>query len=179
MVKRALYEVSARIYESPLRDRPQGQASSLPPPVLPPRGPAFPTVNPLYGMGNVGGGGPPMSGFGIDSGPPWSMGSHSVPRPYPPHGLNPLERHDLGKEEDFSIRMLCPNERIGMVIGKGGNAIRHLRDITNARIKVEDAVPDSDERVISISAAEVFVTWERHLILLTCWIFAKGVQHLN
>ena len=45
-----------------------------------------------------------------------------------------------------------------MVIGKGGNAIRHLREITNARIKVEDAVPESDERVIAISATEVFIT---------------------
>ena len=149
MVKRALYEISSRIYESPLRDRLQGPgAGGMPPPAFPPRGgPMFPSLNPLYsGGGNMG------SGYGgIDS---WPMGSHALP-PYPPPGINPLDRHDVGREEDFSVRILCRNDRIGMVIGKGGNAIRHLRDITGARIKVEDPVPDADERIIAISATEV------------------------
>jgi poly(rC)-binding protein 2/3/4 len=128
------------------------------PPELLPRGPAFPNLNPLYGMSNIGGGAPPMPGFGMDSSAPWSMGSHPPTGHFPLHGPNPLERRDPGREEDFAVRMLCPNERIGLVIGKGGNAIRHLREITNSRIKVEDAVPESDERVIAISATEVFIT---------------------
>jgi predicted RNA-binding protein YlqC (UPF0109 family) len=107
----------------------------------------FPPVNPRYG----GGGGIMGGGYGgVDSWP-----SHNLP-PYPPPGLTPIDRHDVGREEDFLMRILCRNDRIGMVIGKGGNAIRHLRDITGARIKVEDPVPDADERVISISATEVW-----------------------
>eukprot|EP00250_Pteridium_aquilinum_P019391 c24412_g1_i1 orf=201-2342(+) len=162
VVKRALYEVSARIYESPLRDRPQGPAANMPPPAMPPRGPMFSQSNmlpPMYGSGNVGaplggGGPPPMSGYGgMESGTPWSQSSHTFPS-YSQPGVPPMDRPDGGKEEDFSIRILCGNDRIGMVIGKGGNAIRHLRDITGARIKVEDSVPDADERVIAISATE-------------------------
>lgn len=153
VVRRALYEVSARIYESPLRDRPQGPAPNMPPPPMPSRGPMFSQSNmppPMYGAGNVGAP-PPMSGYGgMDSGGPWSQGGHS----FPGYSQPPIDRPDVGKEEDFSIRVLCPNDRIGMVIGKGGNAIKHLRDVTGARIKVEDAVPDADERVIAISATE-------------------------
>ncbi|MCO5546752.1 hypothetical protein L7F22_000188 [Adiantum nelumboides] len=154
VVKRALYEISARIYESPLRDRPQGPPPNMPPPPMPPRGQMYPPSNmlpPMYGGGNVGGGG---SGYGgMEPGAPWSQGSHPFP-PFPQSGVSPMDRPDSVKEEDFSIRVLCPNDKIGMVIGKGGNAIRHLRDITGARIKVEDAVPDADERVIAISATE-------------------------
>lgn len=146
--------MSARIYESPLRDRPQGPAPNMPPPPMPSRGPMFSQSNmppPMYGAGNVGAP-PPMSGYGgMDSGGPWSQGGHS----FPGYSQPPIDRPDVGKEEDFSIRVLCPNDRIGMVIGKGGNAIKHLRDVTGARIKVEDAVPDADERVIAISATEV------------------------
>jgi poly(rC)-binding protein 2/3/4 len=47
------------------------------------------------------------------------------------------------------------------VIGKGGSIIENLREETGARIKVADAVPGSEERVIIISANEV-------CILLSC-----------
>jgi hypothetical protein len=33
--------------------------------------------------------------------------------------------------EDFSIRVLCPNDKIGGVIGKGDNTIKTMRKDTN------------------------------------------------
>lgn len=154
VVLRALYEVSARIYESPLRDRPHGPPPNMPPPSLPPRGQMYPQSNmlpPMYGSGHAGGAGPGYGG--IEPAAPWSQGSHSF-APFAQPGVSPMDRPESGKEEDFSIRILCPNDRTGMVIGKGGTAIRHLREVTGARIKVEDSVPDADERVIAISATE-------------------------
>ncbi|KAH7300501.1 hypothetical protein KP509_24G065400 [Ceratopteris richardii] len=154
VVKKALYQISARIYESPLRDRPQGPLNLPPPPPLPPRGTMYPPPNmlpPMYGGGNSAGAGPGYGG--MEPAVAWNQGNHPFP-PFPHPGVPPMDMPESGKEEDFSVRMLCSNDRIGMVIGKGGNTIRHLRSMTGARIKVEDAVSDADERVIAISATE-------------------------
>ena len=56
---------------------------------------------------------------------------------------------------DVVFRLLCPNSRTGSIIGKGGDVIKHLRDDTGARIKVEHAVPGAEERVVLISAPDV------------------------
>lgn len=57
-------------------------------------------------------------------------------------------------EEDVMFRMLCSNDRVGIIIGKGGIIIRTLQSETGASIKVADANNDSDERIIVISARE-------------------------
>jgi predicted RNA-binding protein YlqC (UPF0109 family) len=57
--------------------------------------------------------------------------------------------------EEFSIRVLCPNDKIGGVIGKGGNTIKTMRKDTGASIKVEDAQTKSDEHVIVVCATEL------------------------
>ena len=46
--------------------------------------------------------------------------------------------------------MLCPGDKIGGVIGKGGSIIKSLRQNTRAKIKVADGIPGVDERVIII-----------------------------
>lgn len=58
-------------------------------------------------------------------------------------------------EEDVLFRMLCSNDKVGSLIGKGGVIIRTLQSETGASIKVVDAISDSDERIIVISAREV------------------------
>jgi len=58
-------------------------------------------------------------------------------------------------EEDVMFRMLCSNDRVGSIIGKGGIIIRNLQSETGASIRVVDAISDSDERIIVISAREV------------------------
>ncbi|KAH7445553.1 hypothetical protein KP509_01G014300 [Ceratopteris richardii] len=58
-------------------------------------------------------------------------------------------------EEEFMIRLLCPNSRIGNIIGKGGNAINKVRDDTGAKIKIDDPIANCDERIIYISSREV------------------------
>eukprot|EP00250_Pteridium_aquilinum_P021288 c25082_g7_i1 orf=2-586(-) len=54
---------------------------------------------------------------------------------------------------DIEYRILCPISKIGAVIGKGGSIIKSLRLDTKAKIKVEDVIHGSDERVIYISSA--------------------------
>lgn len=58
-------------------------------------------------------------------------------------------------EQEIMFRMICLNDMVGGVIGKGGSTIRALQSETGASVKVVDPVADSDERVIVISAREV------------------------
>uniref|UniRef100_A0A0D6QYY3 K Homology domain-containing protein n=2 Tax=Araucaria cunninghamii TaxID=56994 RepID=A0A0D6QYY3_ARACU len=57
--------------------------------------------------------------------------------------------------EEIVFRVLCPNKKIGGVIGKGGSIIKSLRDEIGVKIKVTDVVPGSDDRIIIISSHEV------------------------
>ncbi|KAI3962775.1 hypothetical protein MKW98_029934 [Papaver atlanticum] len=88
-------------------------------------------------------------------------------RGYPP-GTHSLDYHSRGfsvsegigashrmvPEEDIVFRMLCHLDKVGSLIGKGGSIIRALQSDTGASIKIADAEPDSDERVVLISARE-------------------------
>lgn len=52
------------------------------------------------------------------------------------------------------IRILCPTEKCGNVIGKGGGIIAKIRQENGVKIRVDEAVPGCDERVIVITATE-------------------------
>lgn len=64
-----------------------------------------------------------------------------------------LETKTLGQEVIFKI--LCSNDRVGGVIGKGGAIVRALQNDTGAGISVGASIANCDERVITISASEV------------------------
>ncbi|CAD5180671.1 unnamed protein product [Musa acuminata subsp. malaccensis] len=48
------------------------------------------------------------------------------------------------------IAYFCPVKKIGNVLGKGGEIINALRGATHAKIRVADAVPGAEERVVMI-----------------------------
>lgn len=52
------------------------------------------------------------------------------------------------------IRILCPTEKCGNVIGKGGGIIAKIRKENGVKIRVDEAVPGCDERVVVITAVE-------------------------
>ncbi|KAF3794007.1 KH domain-containing protein [Nymphaea thermarum] len=52
-----------------------------------------------------------------------------------------------------AFRLLCPSALVGGVIGKSGSVIQLFRQETGALIRVEEAVPGCDERVILVVAA--------------------------
>ncbi|KAM7516917.1 hypothetical protein LguiA_006500 [Lonicera macranthoides] len=52
----------------------------------------------------------------------------------------------------LTFRLLCPDEKVGGVIGKGGTIVRGLQHETGCEIKVLDGIPGSEDRVIIISA---------------------------
>ncbi|KAL0843123.1 hypothetical protein Bca101_016368 [Brassica carinata] len=52
--------------------------------------------------------------------------------------------------DDTVFRYLCPVKKIGSVIGRGGDIVKQLRLETRAKIKIGEAIPGCDERVITI-----------------------------
>ncbi|CAI5488787.1 unnamed protein product [Closterium sp. Naga37s-1] len=59
-----------------------------------------------------------------------------------------------GAPVEMELRVLCPADRVGIVIGKGGSRIKQIKEETGARVKVTEAVADCDERIVIIDAME-------------------------
>ncbi|KAK9166677.1 hypothetical protein Scep_001868 [Stephania cephalantha] len=57
-------------------------------------------------------------------------------------------------QQEIAFRLLCSNENVGGVIGKGGTIVKALQNETGASISVAATVAESDERVITISGSE-------------------------
>ncbi|KAJ8539351.1 hypothetical protein K7X08_013603 [Anisodus acutangulus] len=62
--------------------------------------------------------------------------------------------HRMVLEEEAVFKVLCPVEKVGNLIGKGGSIIRVMQTETGASIKVADSASDLDERIVVISARE-------------------------
>eukprot|EP00249_Psilotum_nudum_P018422 c26796_g1_i2 orf=244-1953(+) len=161
LVKKALYEISSKLFENPPRER--TQRSSVPQGSTIPSGDSYLTSGSLlsYGSSLVPPTGGPMLGLrhpipslgglgGSEAGNAWSLGSGLSVMP----SLGADVSQAGGPEEEFTVKILCPNDKIGSMIGKGGNIIRKLREDTGAKIKIGDPISDSDERIIQISSTE-------------------------
>ncbi|XP_042507348.1 KH domain-containing protein HEN4-like isoform X2 [Macadamia integrifolia] len=57
-------------------------------------------------------------------------------------------------QQEVLFRLLCTNDKIGGIIGKGGIIVRALQNETGASISCGASVAESDERVITVSAME-------------------------
>lgn len=164
LVKKALKAVSSRLYENPPRDRVSAGASEGlyavhgPTTMVAgagfyPSGSYIPQSGHFLAPAHVGGS---MMGVGAfygaaGYGTAWSAAMQPSYRVATGHTAGAED----GGEEELFLRVLCPNDRVGSMIGKGGSVIRKMREDTGAHIKVGDSVANSDERVIEITSTEV------------------------
>nr|XP_043618263.1 KH domain-containing protein HEN4-like [Erigeron canadensis] len=51
----------------------------------------------------------------------------------------------------LTYRLICPDEKVGGVIGKGGTIVKALKQETGCDIRVLEKIPESDDRIIVIS----------------------------
>jgi poly(rC)-binding protein 3/4 len=56
---------------------------------------------------------------------------------------------------ELEFRVLCPGDKIGLVIGRGGATIKNIRQESGARIDVDDAKNGKEESIITITSTEV------------------------
>ncbi|ONK65394.1 uncharacterized protein A4U43_C07F36650 [Asparagus officinalis] len=55
---------------------------------------------------------------------------------------------------ELVIRVLCPSDKIGRVIGKGGSVVRNIRQASGARVDVDDTKNKSEECLITVTSKE-------------------------
>ncbi|KAL3617847.1 hypothetical protein CASFOL_038168 [Castilleja foliolosa] len=129
-LKKALQSVSQLLLESSPRNQDSFFANVVGQPSHsfrpPPRQDRFPPNQPFHGHGA-----PFPAGF-HDA----EAGMHGTMN-FPP--------------EVVTFRLLCSEEKVGGVIGKGGSVVRRLKNETGCEIKILDGEGDSEDRLIIIS----------------------------
>ncbi|KAJ4825314.1 hypothetical protein Tsubulata_014153 [Turnera subulata] len=158
-VKKALFAISAIMYKFSPKEEislettiPDAPPSIIIPPDVSiyPAGGLYPNADPLIASRSV----PPilgpshvpeLHGYG-DAGSSWPVYSSSLPV-VPSLG-------GASHSEELIIRVLCPFDKIGRVIGKGGGTIKNIRQASGARIEVDDSKVDHDECIITVTATE-------------------------
>ncbi|KAK9983100.1 hypothetical protein SO802_032625 [Lithocarpus litseifolius] len=146
-VRKALQSVSQQLLENPPRDHdpspvnpsgPSSQSFGHPHP----RPDAYPPHNRSFAA----------HGAPYATGPRDVADYHSAVPPmiskYHESGFPGRMKHS---QEMLTFRLLCHDERVGGVIGKGGSIIKTLKQETGCEIKVMEAVSDSEDRIIIIS----------------------------
>jgi len=93
--------------------------------------------------------------------------------PFPIGPEAPVHGHASAPIEPLSFRLLCAKDKVGSVIGKGGNTVKTIQNDTGCEIKVLETVPKTDDRIINISGPAVTT-----FIISCCKIFASDF-HLS
>lgn len=102
------------------------------------------------------------------------MGVTSVMGPY--GGYRGETADWSGSVMEFSLRLVCPTENIGGVIGKGGAIIKQIRQESGAFIKVDSSAAEGDDCIISISAKEVSnAMLVFGFVMIKCRTYAVGL----
>lgn len=162
-VKRSLFAVSAIMYKfTPKEDIPlntnvpEVRPSIIIPsdvPIYPAAGiyqnvdPIIPSrsVPSVLGTTHI----PELPGY-VDAGSTWPVYSSALPMVSGYGG-------GASQTEELTIRVLCPTNNIGRVIGKGGASIKSVRQASGARIEVGDAKADRDQCIITVISTEVLL----------------------
>ncbi|KAK8951242.1 KH domain-containing protein [Platanthera zijinensis] len=160
-VKKALLAVSAIMYKfSPKEEISLETAvGELPPSIIIPSDvPIYPSSNfyhssdalvaPPRSMASVIGGTQSVSdlhGY-ADTGSTWPLYSSTIPV---------LSGYGApSRSEELVVRVSCPSDKIGRVIGKGGITIRTLRQSSGARIDVDDTKKKTEDCIITVTSTE-------------------------
>ncbi|KAJ4962663.1 hypothetical protein NE237_022602 [Protea cynaroides] len=150
-VRKALQCVSQQLLENPPRERDSFPASKPTGPSSHPFGHPFPKAE-LYPLSNYRfpGQGPYASGplDGVDY-------PSTLPPSIPKFHDNFIPSRMKPPQEILTFRLLCHNEKVGGVIGKGGTIIKALKLETGCDVKVLEGVPDLEDRIIVISGPAI------------------------
>lgn len=158
-VKKALFAVSAIMYKFSPREEISLETTvpELPPIIIPSDAPIYPagsfypgadaTVPPrnlpphVSATTTV----PPLHGF-VDNDSMWSMYSSALPVVSGYGGPS--------RSGELVVRVLCPSDKIGRVIGRGGSTIQNIRQASGARIEVDDKKHGAEECIITVTSTE-------------------------
>ncbi|XP_008807925.2 KH domain-containing protein HEN4-like [Phoenix dactylifera] len=146
-VKKALQSVFQQLLENPPRDRDSFPANN----------PSGPSSHPFASIPRPEGL-PPASYHIPIQGPPFSSRPYDL-ADYHSSMAAPVSKFHGGvapgqppvSPELLAYRLMCSNDKVGSVIGKGGSIIKTLQHETDCEIKILETEPESDDRIIVIS----------------------------
>jgi len=159
-VKKALYGVSTILYKYPSKENIPLE-TSVPEPtpsiIVPSELPVYPASN-FYSAPDaaIPSGHPSLSILGSTPHVPELLSADG-------HGRLPIYQSVLPIIPAYStpkcsgeleFRVLCPGNKIGLVIGRAGSTIKGIRQGSGARIDVDDAKNDKEESIITITSTE-------------------------
>ncbi|PIA41642.1 hypothetical protein AQUCO_02200226v1 [Aquilegia coerulea] len=159
-VKQALHAVSAIMYkfspkeeiplDTPISDAPPSIIIPSDMPIYPATGfyPSADSVLPSRSVSSILGASqriPELQGYS-DLGSTWPVYSPGLPLVSGYGGSS--------RSEELVIRLLCPHDQIGRVIGRGGSAIKSVRQESGARVEVDDTKGNGDDCLITVTATE-------------------------
>lgn len=70
-----------------------------------------------------------------------------------PHG-QPVQGAGIGGGASLTQQIFIPNDMVGAIIGKGGQKINEIRQISGSVIKINEPQDNSNERLVTISGTE-------------------------
>uniref|UniRef100_T1P7Q6 KH domain protein n=1 Tax=Musca domestica TaxID=7370 RepID=T1P7Q6_MUSDO len=115
-----------------------------------------------------GGGGGGMNQAGFAGGP--AMGNGMGGGPAPVFGANGNVPNNItgtlpeGHDPKNSTQVSIPKEMAGAIIGKGGSRIRRIRNESGAYITIDEPLPGSTDRIITISGNPKQIQMAQHLL---------------
>lgn len=109
-------------------------------------GPAMPTQYGGQSAGGYAGAGPHM---------PQHHGAHAGPQAHAtgPHG-QPIPAGGAGPGAPLTQQIFIPNDMVGAIIGKGGQKINEIRQVSGSVIKINEPQDNSNERLVTITGTE-------------------------
>ncbi|KAG8385264.1 hypothetical protein BUALT_Bualt03G0023900 [Buddleja alternifolia] len=158
-VKKALFAISAIMYKFAPKENipldtsiPEAPPSIIFPsdvPIYPATGlyPSVDAIDPGRSMPSILGRthAPDIPGY-ADAGSTWPIYSSAVPVVSGYGGTS--------RTEELIVKVLCPSNKIGRVIGKGGSSIKSIRQDSGARVEVDDPKTNYKECVITVISTE-------------------------
>lgn len=73
----------------------------------------------------------------------------------------------FGEDGSETTQVTIPKDMAGAIIGKGGNRITEIRRCSGAQIVIDEALPGSNERIISITGSQEQIQNAQYLLQLS------------
>ncbi|KAL7741672.1 hypothetical protein ACLKA6_000293 [Drosophila palustris] len=113
-------------------------------------------VNNGGGVGGLGGANNGAGGFGAGGGVGGNAGANN--------GSNVTSNIPQGHDPNNSTQVTIPKDLAGAIIGKGGGRIRRIRNESSAYITIDEPLPGSNDRIITISGTPKQIQMAQYLL---------------
>ncbi|KAH3842352.1 hypothetical protein DPMN_115849 [Dreissena polymorpha] len=85
-----------------------------------------------------------------------------------------------GNDPVTSTQVTIPKDMAGAIIGKGGSRIMEIRRQSDAQIVIDEALPGSNDRIITITGTEEQIQNAQYLLQMSVKKFAPNkLQNLQ